>query len=55
MFQGSPRVRSLVASGQIATNTAFQTQLANERAEIEDDIDNYKVYSILQIGLGYRF
>jgi hypothetical protein len=55
MFQGSPRVRNLIASGPIATNTAFQTQLANERAEIEDDIDNYKVYPILQIGLGYRF
>ena len=34
---------------------AAQTQLANERAEIEDYIDNYKVYPILQIGLGYRF
>jgi hypothetical protein len=48
-------VRNLIASGPIATNTAFQAQLANERAEIEDDIDNYKVYPILQIGLGYRF
>jgi hypothetical protein len=44
MFQGPPRVRSLIASGPIETNTAFTTQLANERAEIEDDIDNYKVY-----------
>nr|WP_314442389.1 hypothetical protein [uncultured Sphingomonas sp.] len=55
MFQGSPRVRRLVATGPIATNAAFQTQLANERAEIEDDIDNFKVYPILQLGLGYRF
>ena len=55
MFQGKPKVRSLVASGPIATNAAFQTQLANERREIEDDIDNFKLYPILQLGLGYRF
>ena len=54
-FQGSPKVRNLVATGPIASNAAFQTQLANERAEIEDDIDNFKVYPILQLGLGYRF
>ena len=50
-----PKVRELVASGPIATNATFQTQLANERREIEDDIDNFKVYPILQLGLGYRF
>lgn len=55
MFQGKPKVRNLVASGPIATNAAFQTQLANERREIEDDIDNFKIYPILQLGLGYRF
>lgn len=55
MFQGKPKVRNLVASGPIATNAAFQTQLANERREIEDDIDNFKFYPILQLGLGYRF
>ncbi|UUR07569.1 hypothetical protein [Sphingomonas glaciei] len=55
MFQGKPRVRSLTATGPIAANAAFQTQLANERREIEDDIDNFKVYPILQLGLGYRF
>jgi hypothetical protein len=55
MFQGSPRVRRLVATGPIATDAAFQTQLANERVEIERDIDNFKIYPILQLGLGYRF
>lgn len=55
MFQGKPKVRNLVASGPIATNAAFQTQLANERREIENDIDNFKIYPILQLGLGYRF
>ena len=26
-----------------------------ERAEIEDDINNFKIYPILQLGLGFRF
>jgi hypothetical protein len=55
MFQGKPKVRTLTASGPIASNAAFQTQLAIKRREIEDDIDNFKVYLILQLGLGYRF
>jgi hypothetical protein len=55
MFQGKPKVRNLVASGPIASNASFQTQLAIEKAEIEDDIDNFKIYPILQLGLGYRF
>ena len=55
MFQGAPKVRNLVASGPISTNASFQAQLANERREIEDDIDNFKIYPILQLGLGYRF
>lgn len=55
MFQGAPKVRSLVATGPIASDAAFQTQLANERREVEEDIDNFKIYPILQLGLGYRF
>ena len=55
MFQGSPKVKNLVASGPIATNAAFQAELARERAEIEDDINNFKIYPILQLGLGFRF
>ena len=55
MFQGSPKVKNLVATGPIATNAAFQAELARERAEIEDDVDNFKLYPVLQLGLGFRF
>jgi hypothetical protein len=55
MFQGSPRVKTLTASGPIATNAAFQAALAKERVEVENDIDNFKVYPVLQLSLGYRF
>jgi hypothetical protein len=55
MYQGSPKVRDLSVTGPIATNAAFQTELARERGEIEDEVDNYKWYPILQLSLGFRF
>jgi hypothetical protein len=55
MFQGSPKVNRLTASGPIATNAAFQAELLKERAEIEDDISNFKVYPIVQLAIGFRF
>jgi len=51
MFQGSPRVTKLYTTGSAVS----AADLLEERAEIEDDIDNFKVYPILQLGLGYRF
>lgn len=55
MFQGSPRVRRLDATGPLANDTAFKAAIAKERVEIENDIDNFKVYPVLQISIGYRF
>lgn len=55
MFQGKPRVENLRATGSAASTTAFQNSLREEEQEIEEDIDQYKVYPILQIGLSYRF
>jgi hypothetical protein len=55
MFQGSPKVTQLSATGTAANTAGFQTALAQERAEIEDDIDKFKLYPILQLSLGYRF
>jgi hypothetical protein len=55
MYQGSPKVRELSVTGPLSTNAAFQTQLTRERGEIEDEVDNYKFYPVLQLGLGFRF
>lgn len=55
MFQGTPKVTELNASGTAADDPDFQASLAAERAEIEDDIDNFKLYPVLQFSLGYRF
>jgi hypothetical protein len=55
LFQGSPRVHDLHATGTLASDPDFQASLRDEEKEIEDDIDQYKVYPILQVSLGYAF
>jgi hypothetical protein len=55
MFQGSPRISDLSATGTLASNADFKASLLREEREVEDDLDQYKVYPILQIALGYRF
>jgi len=54
MFQGRPRVSSLRTTGML-NSPEFQADIERERREVEDDIDNFKVYPILQFSLGYRF
>jgi hypothetical protein len=49
------KVRRLTATGALANHANFRTQLANEAREIENDIDSFKIYPILQLGFGYRF
>jgi len=55
MFEGSPRISDLSATGSLASNPDFQASLRQEEQEVEDDLDQYKVYPIVQIALGYRF
>lgn len=55
MFQGSLRIDDLAATGLLATDPAFATQLAAEEAKIERKIRKYKVYPIVQLSLGYAF
>lgn len=56
MFQGSPKVTQLSTTG---TDPDIQDEvnasLAEERVEIEDDIDDFKLYPVLQLSIGYRF
>lgn len=54
MFQGKMKIKPLTYTGNVALGT-IATDLENERREIEDDIDGFKVYPILQLTLGYRF
>lgn len=55
MFQGSPRIADLTATGSLANDPAFRTQLQREQTRISDEINNFKVYPIVQVSIGYRF
>lgn len=55
LFQGSVRVREFTASGSAQSNAAFRNSLETERRRLQDDIDDFKVYPIAQLSIGYRF
>ena len=55
MFQGNPEAQSLRATGSLANNAAFLTELERERVKLNDDIDGYKYYPVVQLSLFYAF
>jgi hypothetical protein len=54
MYTGKPEV-SLSSTGAISSNATFQADLAKEKREFENDIDDFQFYPVLSIGLNYRF
>lgn len=55
LFQGRVRVRNFTASGTAASNATFQANLESERRSLQDDVNDYKLYPIVQLAIGYRF
>lgn len=61
LFQGKVKIKPLSISGLCAGASAparcssLAADLDAERQSVNDDIDNYKVYPILQFSIGYRF
>lgn len=61
LFQGSVRVNPLTLTGTCAGAAAparcstLAADLDAERQSVNDDIDGYKLYPILQLSVGYRF
>lgn len=53
-FQGKPDV-SMVASGPIAADPAFQANLRQEENDIKKEIDMFKYYPVISVGIAYRF
>jgi hypothetical protein len=57
MFQGLPQV-SLSANGSLASDPAFQADLAAEESEINDELEQAwfsRYYPVVAIGIGIRF
>lgn len=61
LFQGSAKIDPITITGTCATAPAtlgcgtIAADLEAERRDVQDDVDDYKVYPILQLTLGYRF
>lgn len=54
LFQGSPKVQ-LHATGAGTHNATFQSDLAVEQGKVQNDVNNYKTYPVIALGLSYRF
>lgn len=55
MFTGSPDVQMASSGGTLSNDTNFQNQLAIEEQNLQDDIDDYEIYPVVQAGLTWSF
>ena len=61
LFQGSVKVTPLTITGVCSTGLALADcasiaqNLDNERLNVNEDINKYKLYPIVQVSVGYRF
>ncbi len=54
IYQGSPKV-NLNATGTLATDANFQTELTKEEKKAQDSLDSFKWYPQIALGLSYGF
>ena len=55
MFTGSPQVNLTSTGGTLSNDSTFQAQLAQEEANLQEDIDDFEIYPVVQAGLTLRF
>lgn len=55
MYQDAPQVALSASGGLLSSDPAFLAELAKEEAKIQDEIDDYKFYPVVALGLIYRF
>jgi hypothetical protein len=55
MFHGRPHLDDISATGQLGSNPSAIAERDRQLARLEDKIDGYKYYPVLQLSLGYRF
>jgi len=54
IFQGTPNV-NLTADGTLSDNAAFLEDLALEEEELKDELNEFKYYPVISLGMTYRF
>lgn len=55
MFQGSPEINDLSATGTMASDPGFQQNLEEEKQEILDEIKDYEYYPAVSVMATYKF
>lgn len=55
MFQGKPVAQQLVATGALAENEIFQAELEKERLKVNQDMEDFQYYPVLQFSIFYAF
>ncbi|WP_299177475.1 hypothetical protein [uncultured Brevundimonas sp.] len=55
VFGDAPQVNLEASGGTLSNQPLFQTLLAQEEQEIQDEADDYEILPVVQIGLNYRF
>ncbi|MDP3492968.1 MAG: hypothetical protein Q8R82_07625 [Hyphomonadaceae bacterium] len=55
MFTGSPDVSMTATGGTLSNDANFQNQLAIEEQNLQDDINDYEIYPVVQAGLTWSF
>ena len=54
MYQGEPDI-GLFSDGLLADDPAFQEALENERVELQDEVDRYKLYPVASLTFNVQF
>lgn len=55
LFQDAPDIELTSTGGTLSDQPALQDAIAQEEAELEDDIDQFDVYPVVTFGVSYRF
>lgn len=55
MFTGSPQIDLVSSGGTLSNDPALQAELANEEQNLQDEVDDYEVFPVVQLGLTLRF
>ncbi|WOI52136.1 hypothetical protein [Parvularcula sp. LCG005] len=55
MFTGSPEVSMTASGGTLSNEAIVQEALADEEAELKDDIEDYDLYPVINVGVSFSF
>ncbi|MEM7570803.1 MAG: hypothetical protein AAF337_13510 [Pseudomonadota bacterium] len=55
LFQGRPEVSLMSVGGELSADPVLMNAVADEEAELQDDIDFFRFYPVVSLGVAYTF